>query len=149
LNVLISAALALVIAPAGAQKQSGGPEAMETVKKLEQEFREALLKRDTEAIGKMLTNDFIRTPPTTPSTTKVQWLELIRTGKQQYLAFETKEATYRVYGDTVIVNAVANLRVRRDGQQATDTQLRILQVWVKQNGRWLLAAIQGNQTPSP
>ena len=122
---------------------------VEAVKKVEGEFREALSRSDIEALGKLLTEDFLRTPPTTPSTTKTEWLELIRTGKQKYLAFETKEAKYRVYGDTVIVNAIVSLRVSRGNEAATDLKLPILQVWVKQNGRWLLAAIQGNQTPNP
>jgi ketosteroid isomerase-like protein len=124
-------------------------DAVEAVKKTESEFREALLRSDTEALGKLLTEDFIRTPPTTPATTKSQWLELIRLGKQKYLAFVVKEARYRAYGDTVIVNAVVGLRVRRGNEEATDLNLRLLQVWVKLHGRWLLAAIQGNQTPTP
>jgi ketosteroid isomerase-like protein len=132
-----------------AGEQSPMPDAVEAVKKVEREFREALLASDTEALGKMLADDFIRTPPTTPATTKPQWLELIRTGKQKYLAFETKEAKYRAYGDTVVVNAVVSLRVRRDAQEAMDLSLRLLQVWVKQGGRWLLVAIQGNQMPAP
>jgi ketosteroid isomerase-like protein len=124
-------------------------DAVEAVKKVEGEFREALLQSDTEALGKLLTRDFIRTPPTTSSTTKTEWLELIRTGKQKYLAFDTKEAKYRAYGDTVIVNAVVSLRVSRGDEAATNLNLRLLQVWVKEDGRWLLAAVQGNQTPTP
>jgi ketosteroid isomerase-like protein len=130
------------------EERSAMSDAVEAVKIVEREFREALLRSDIETLGKLLTEDFIRTPPTTPATTKTQWLELIRTGKQKYLAFDVKEAKYRAYGDTVIVNAVVSLRVRRGNEEATNLNLRLLQVWVKQDGRWLLAAIQGNQTPT-
>ena len=133
----------------GGEERSSMPDAVEAVKKAEGEFREALLRSDIETLGKLLTEDFIRTPPTTPATTKAQWLDLIHTGKQKYLAFDTKEAKYRAYGDTVIVNAVVSLRVSRGNEAATNLNLRILQVWVKQDGRWLLAAIQGNQMPTP
>jgi ketosteroid isomerase-like protein len=137
-----------LVSAAVGEDRSPMSDAVEAVKKAEREFREALLRSDIETLGKLLTEDFIRTPPTTPATTKTQWLDLIRTGKQKYLAFDVKEAKYRAYGDTVIVNAVVSLRVRRGNEEATDLNLRLLQVWVKQDGRWLLAAIQGNQTPT-
>lgn len=119
---------------------------VDAVRKAEGALRAALLKNDADALGKLLTDDFIRTPPTTPETTKAEWLALIRSGEQKYLSFETKEAKYRAYGDTVVVNAVVRVSVRR-GTADIDLNLRLLDVWVKQDGRWLLAAVQANQVP--
>jgi ketosteroid isomerase-like protein len=121
-------------------------DAVETIKKLEQELRQALIKADGDTLSKMLTDDFIRTPPTTPATTKSQWLEALGSGRLKYLSFETIEAKYRPHGDTVLVNSVARLRVSRGGEEL-QPQLRILDVWVKQQGRWLLASVQGNEMP--
>jgi len=150
MKLILILAIALCLAcRAFGQESSHTQAAVDAVKKVEQEFREALLHDDIAALDKILSHDFIRTPPTTPSTTKAQWLELIRSGKQKYLSFDTKEVKYRAYGDTVVVNAVAALRVRVNGRQESDLQLRVLQVWVRQDGKWLLVALQGNQTPSP
>ncbi|HTM52664.1 MAG TPA: DUF4440 domain-containing protein [Pirellulales bacterium] len=121
-------------------------DAVESIKKLEQELRQALIKADVDALSRMLTDDFIRTPPTTPATTKPQWLEAIKSGRLKYVSFETIEATYRPHGDAVLVNSVAKLQVSRAGE-ALHLQLRILDVWVKEQGRWLLSSVQGNEMP--
>jgi ketosteroid isomerase-like protein len=107
-----------------------------------------LLKSDTEALSKILTDDFLRTPPTTARTTKTQYLEALRTGSLKYLSIETQEAKYRTYGNTVVVDSIAAIGVRIAGQE-TQVQLRLLSVWIKQNGQWQLAAVQGNQMPTP
>ncbi|HKV05595.1 MAG TPA: nuclear transport factor 2 family protein [Candidatus Acidoferrales bacterium] len=113
----------------------------------EDQLREALVKADTATLSKLLTDDYLRTPPTLPNTTKSQYFEVLRSGKLKYFSIDTKEATYRTYGDTAIVNSVTAFRVLVNGQQR-DEVLRILSVWVKQNGQWRLAAVQGNPTPT-
>lgn len=146
LPAVVRALLLSVAVPAICFAQTAAESPVDAVRKAESALRVALLKNDAEALGKLLTDDFIRTPPTTPETTKAQWLDLIRSGEQKYLTFEVKEAKYRAYGDTVIVNAVINVSVRR-GTADIELNLRLLDVWVKQNGRWLLAAVQANQVP--
>jgi ketosteroid isomerase-like protein len=140
------AILASLLPSALAQQPSVNPP--EDFRAAENHFREALLKSDTATLSKILTDDFLRTPPTTARTTKAQYLEALRTGSLKYLSIETQEAKYRTYGNTVLVDSVAALRVRINGQE-TEVQLRLLSVWIKQNGRWLLAAVQGNQMPTP
>lgn len=110
-------------------------------------FTQSLIKGDTGALSEILTDDFLRTPPTRPSTTKSEYLAQLRSGTLKYLAIELKEAKYQVYGDTVVENAVVAIRVRYNNQEINE-QLRLLQVWVKLNGKWRLAAVQGNPVPS-
>ena len=68
---------------------------VEAVKKVEGEFREALSRSDIEALGKLLTEDFLRTPPTTPSTTKTEWLELIRDDGRSINGSQTGQSVHR------------------------------------------------------
>jgi hypothetical protein len=51
-----------------------------------------------------------------------------------------------VYGNTVLVNAVSKVSALVNGQQRELT-IRTLSVWINQDGRWLLAAIQANEVP--
>jgi hypothetical protein len=95
----------------------------------------------------MLTDDFLRTPPGGRDTNKAEWLGLIESGRLNYVAFEDSEDRYRVYGDTVVVNVLSNIHVRTNGREA-ETKLKLIWVWVRQNGQWRLAAVQGNQLAS-
>ena len=112
----------------------------------EEKFRKAVLTGDADALAAILTDDFIRSPPGAPDTTKAQYVNAIRSGQQKYLSIEVKDEKYRVYGDMVLVNIVQDVRVLRSGQPS-NSKTRALFVWIKQNGRWLLAAIQGNTAP--
>jgi ketosteroid isomerase-like protein len=116
------------------------------VKKAEAAMREALVHSDTKAMARLLTDDFVRTPPTTPATTKTEWIGQIESGRLRYVSFEVQDAKYRGYGDTVLVNSVAKIRARTSTGEA-DLMLRLLAVWVKQNGEWREAAVQGNPMP--
>ncbi len=111
-----------------------------------EKHRKALLTGDADALASILTDDFIRSPPGLPETTKEQYVNGIRSRQQKYLSVEIKEEKYRVYGDTVLVNILQDVRTLRSGQPVNG-RTRALEVWVKQSGRWLLAAVQGNQAP--
>jgi ketosteroid isomerase-like protein len=144
-TVIATLFLAMLCAPIYAQKVTGNAPA--DFLAAQAKFDAALQKADTETIAAMLTDDFLRTPPASPNTTKTQWLEALRTGAVKYLSIHPKEANYRMYGDTVIGNAVTQFRVSVNGQTRDET-LRLLSVWVKQNGRWMFAAVQGNPMPA-
>lgn len=134
-----------LILSAAAQKGSTTPP--QDFQQAADRFTQALIKSDTDALSEILTDDFVRTPPTRPSTTKPEYLAQLRSGTLKYLAIDLKEAKYQVYGNTVVENAVAAIRVRYNSQEINE-QLRLLQIWVKLNGRWRLAAVQGNPVPS-
>src|SRR5579862_8859917 len=81
-----------------------------------EKHRRALLTGDADALASILTDDFIRSPPGLPETTKAQYVNAIRSGQQKYLSAEVKEEKYRAYGDTVLVNILQDVRTLRSGQ---------------------------------
>jgi ketosteroid isomerase-like protein len=140
-RVLFALALA-----AGCVAAASDSDSIAAVKKAEAAIRKAQVEGDTEAMARLLTDDFIRTPPSTPATTKAEWIAQLDSGRLKYLSFEVQDAKYRVFGDTVLVNSVAKIRART-GNGDADLMLRLLSVWVKQNGEWREAAVQGNPVP--
>jgi len=134
-----------ILPSARAQQMTGNPP--KEMRAAEDQLQKALVKGDTETLSQLLTDDYLRTPPTTPNTTKTQYLDALRSGTLKYSSIEAKESHYRTYGDIVIVNSVTAIRVNINGQQR-DEVLRLINVWIKQNGRWQLAAVQGNPLPS-
>jgi len=139
-------ALIVCIFAAGLECAAAESDNIEAVKKADAAMREALVHSDTKAMGRLLTDDFIRTPPSTPATTKVEWIGQIESGRLRYVSFEVQDAKYRAYGDTVVVNSVAKIRAKSATGEA-DLTLRLLGVWVKQSGEWREAAVQGNSMP--
>ena len=114
---------------------------------VEQGFRQALLSRDAEVLGSLLTDDFVRSPPNaSPETGKFEYIEAIRAGKGRYFTIESHDAKYRLYGDVVLENVVWNVTYG-DETNKSFSRTRALLVWVKQATGWKLASLQGNSAP--
>ena len=134
LAVLLSAALA-------AQDAN-----IEAVRKISGELEQALTHADMAKLQRMVTDDFIRTPPGGRDTSKSEWLGLVESRRLNYVAFEDSEVKYRVYGgDTVVVNNLSNIHTRSGDGPERQTKLKLMWVWVKQNGDWRLAGVEGTQ----
>ena len=112
----------------------------------EEKFGQALRRNDADTLSQLLMDDFVRSPPGLPDTTKAQYLDALRSGKLKYSSTQRKEVRYRMYGDMVLVNELNKVSGLVNGQQREQT-IRALFVWINQNGHWLLAAIQANLAP--
>lgn len=119
--------------------------ATDEVRLRQSELEQALIHADVATLDQMLTNDFLRTPPGGRDTDKAQYSRLISSGQLRYLSFEDRDQKYRVYGDTVLVNMESHLRNRLASGAESELNLRLIWVWVKQNGQWLLAGVQGTE----
>jgi ketosteroid isomerase-like protein len=138
--------LGLTLLASLAHAQMSPPKAMLAA---ENEFWGALVKADTETMSRILTDDFLRTPPGSQATDKTAYIELVRSGRLKYISIDRKDARYQVYDDTVVMNCTAPIRTSGANGRISDTELRLLVVWVRQSGRWMLAAIQGTNMPAP
>jgi ketosteroid isomerase-like protein len=119
--------------------------ATDEVRARQGELEQALIHADMAKLDQMLTSDFIRTPPGGRDTDKAQYSELISSGRLKYLSFEDRDVKYRVYGDTVLVNMESHLRTRSGANPETETTLKLIWVWVKRDGQWLVAGVEGTE----
>jgi len=117
----------------------------EAIRKKARELERALIAADTAAMQQMLTDDFLRTPPGGQDTDKAQYTSLIATGRLKYIAFDNLQEKVRAYANTVLINDLTDLRYRGATGPERSIRLKLLWVWVKQDGEWRLAAVQGNQ----
>ena len=119
--------------------------ATDEVRLRQSELEQALIHADMAKLDQMLTTDFLRTPPGGRDTDKTEYSRLISSGQLRYLSFEDRDQKYRAYGDTVLVNMESHLRNRLASGAESELTLRLIWVWVKQNGQWLLAGVQGTE----
>ena len=111
------------------------------IKDAEKAWAAAVVAKDFAALDRMLTPDLIYAHSTGVIDDKTKYLAKMRAGKQVYAGIEHKSTTVRMHGDS----AVAHSQIRMHGTNADgpfDDHVMAMHLWVKSNGKWLLAAHQ-------
>ena len=115
------------------------------VQKLGQTWATAELRGDGTSLREVLAEDFVGVGPRGFMLTKEQWLSRHETGSLGYKSFALNEMQVRLYGDaaiTVCRQSAVGVYEGENGRFGINEQFRATLVFVRQDGRWLLAALQ-------
>jgi ketosteroid isomerase-like protein len=107
----------------------------EELLKLEKAFAEAIVKNDPEAIGRLVTDDWIIIDPDGGIVDRTRFFEVIKSGVLTHEIMESEDFRVRVYGDCAVVTGVTSTKGKFMGQEFS-TQERATDVFVKRGGRW-------------
>lgn len=132
------------------------------------QIRKASLEGDSDKVSSLMADEYLQTDISGHVQDKQTWLreyfyplaELIKAGKFRWEVYERKDVQFRFYGESAVV--IGSLEAKGVGAKwvpqshtwAPDPNasftgvLRFTHVYVKRNGRWLLAALQ-NAIPVP
>ena len=100
----------------------------------------AYLRSDADNIAKFLTDDYTLTNSKGEITTAADDIEDARTGRVHYDVFENYDMKVRVYGGhTAIVTGKTKIKGNAQGKPI-DIIVQFTDTFVKQSGRWRLAA---------
>lgn len=113
----------------------------------EREFGRALAANDLMALDHLVSSDLLYTHSGANTDTKTTYLGSLKSGNQKYVMFDYDKLESRMYGDTALVFAVVHVKSLTKGTES-ESHLRIIHVWVKQNGQWQLVAHQSTKLPS-
>ncbi len=126
----------------GQAKASRNDKLAQELMRLQQAEDDAEAKKDVAALDRLLSDDFIFTAPTGAITDKQQLLADIKTDES--VSSETisyDEVKTHAYGQTAVVNYRLTVHGQdKDGKDFIN-RYRNTVVWVKQQGRWRMAAI--------
>jgi ketosteroid isomerase-like protein len=139
--------LAAMLAPAQAKAQDQGSIESQ-IRDLEAHRFRAMTEVDLPSLERLLAADLVYTHASGWRQTRAEFLASLRSGELVYHSIAARNFTARVYGDTVLVTGRASAKVRSKGQEL-NVELLYLEAYVKQDGRWQLAAWQStraNQT---
>jgi len=100
----------------------------------------AYLRGEADNIAKFLTDDYRLTNSKGEITTAADDIEDARSGRVHYDIFENYDMKVRVYGgDTAIVTGKTKIKGNAEGKPI-DIIVQFTDTFVKQSGRWRLAA---------
>jgi hypothetical protein len=104
----------------------------------------AELGGDTVTLGELLADDFVGVGPRGFTLTKEQWLTRHEAGNLRYESFGLDEVEIRLYGDAAVAvcrQGAKGVYEDENGRYDINEQFRATLVFVRQQGRWLLAGL--------
>jgi uncharacterized protein DUF4440 len=142
----LAAALVAGLAIACAAHAADSAHTADGVKAAEQARADALLKADTTALSRLLSDDFVEISRLGALRTKADNIRDIASGDLKLLTVKYDSTNVRVYGDVAVLRAIANNTGLFHGQPFAG-RIWYTRVFVWKDGRWQAVTMQ--QTPIP
>ena len=154
--VLLLSALLLALPALCAQRVSlrskssmgasiGDQETIREVIDMERQAKDASLRRDPEFPQKALAEDYVAISPLGQVTTKQEAISARKSGQLRYETIDVSDMVVRLYGDTAIVTARADVKGHQLGEDFSGPY-RYTRVWVRRSGRWQAVSYQATVT---
>jgi len=148
----ILATMVLVLAvscQAFAQAKPAAPAQSASVEKelikLENDWNNAMVKRDVAALSRIVTDDWTTIDPDDGTImTKAQSLADLKSGEDVYTSAVGDEWKVRVYGDAAVVLSRETVKEQYKGKDVSG-QYRFTDTWIKKAGRWQCVASAGTK----
>src|ERR1044071_4635583 len=122
-------------------------QAEQTVRDLEQKYRDAVMRQDVAAVSNLLADDFVATSSRGEIRDKAREVDDIRpTPEFKMEAFDLDDINVRACGGTAVVTGRSRLQVAFKGKSNTGL-FRYTRVYVKRNGGWQVVAQQLTRLP--
>ena len=112
---------------------------------MERQAKEASLRRDADFPLRTLADDYVAITPLGQVTTKQEALSARRSGQLRYESMNVSDMVVRLYGDTAVVTARADVKGHQLGEDFSGPY-RYTRVWVRRNGRWQTVSYQATVT---
>lgn len=125
--------------------QSPDQDTIRQIVDMERQSKEASLRRDSEFSLRTLAEDYVAITPLGQITTKQETISARRSGQLRYEAMNITDMVVRVYGDTAVVTARADVKGHQLGEDFSGPY-RYTRVWVRRNGQWQTVSYQATVT---
>jgi ketosteroid isomerase-like protein len=112
---------------------------------MERQAREASLHRDPDFSQRTLAEDYVAITPLGQVTTKQDTVSARKSGQLRYESINVSDMVVRLYGDTAVVTARADVKGRQLGEDFSGPY-RYTRVWVRRNGHWQAVSYQATVT---
>ena len=124
---------------------AGDQDTIREIVDMERQAREASLHRDPDFSAKTLAEDYVAITPLGTVTTKQDNVSSRKSGQLRYDSINVSDMVVRLYGDTAIVTARADVKGHQLGEDFSGPY-RYTRVWVRHNGHWQAVSYQATVT---
>jgi hypothetical protein len=124
---------------------SADQEIIRQIVDMERQAKEASLRRDPEFSLRTLAEDYVAITPLGTVTTKQDTVSARRSGQLRYESMNVTDMVVRLYGDTAVVTARADVKGHQLGEDFSGPY-RYTRVWVRRNGHWQTVSYQATVT---
>jgi ketosteroid isomerase-like protein len=104
-----------------------------------------LEKGDLDTYAGYLTDDYVRIAANGTVSTKQEIIEGLKKSSSQ-LKMMPHDLKVRIYGNTAILRAILDLETR-SGDTVSKRSSIITKIFIRRNGRWYMASLQGTPLP--
>jgi|SRR5579862_33536 len=112
---------------------------------MERQAREASLHRDPDFSQRTLADDYVAITPLGQVTTKQDTVSARKSGQLRYDSIDVSDMVVRLYGDTAVVTARAEVKGHQLGEDFSGPY-RYTRVWVRRAGHWQAVSYQATVT---
>jgi ketosteroid isomerase-like protein len=107
----------------------------EELLKIEEQFTEAIVKNDPEAIGRIVADDWIIIDADGGIIEREHFLGVIKSGALTHEMMESDDIRVRVYGESAVVSALTRTKGKFTGQEFRTCE-RATDFFVRHDGQW-------------
>jgi hypothetical protein len=118
------------------------------IRALEDRRYKAMVSADRPVLEELLADDLIYTHSNAVIDTKQSYIDGILGGKWAYAAAERPVENIDVFGDCARVTGHVRLTLKNADGTTRGVNGRFLNLWLKRNGKWQLAAWQSTPIPA-
>ena len=120
-------------------------DAIRSVLQLEEESKQAAIRRDVAFAEKTLADNYVAIGPLGTVTTKDETVSARKNSEIRYESIELSEMVVRVFGNTAVVTGRADVKGKNLGEDFSGPY-RFTRVWIKRNGQWQAVSYQATVT---
>lgn len=124
---------------------TGDQATIREVVEMERLSKEASLHRDADFPQRTLAEDYVAITPLGQVTTKKDTLAARKSGQLRYQTIDVSDMVIRIYGDTAVVTARADVKGHQLGEDFSGPY-RYTRVWVRRGGHWQAVSYQATVT---
>ena len=124
---------------------SGDQATIREIVEMERQAKQASLHRDPDFSQRTLAEDYVAITPLGQVTTKQDTVSARKSGQLRYDAIDVSDMVVRVYGDTAVVTARADIKGHQLGEDFSGPY-RYTRVWVRRTGHWQAVSYQATVT---
>jgi ketosteroid isomerase-like protein len=124
---------------------SGDESAVREIVEMERQAKEASIRRDADFSQRTLAEDYVAITPLGQVTTKQDTVSARKSGQLRYETINVSDMVVRVYGDTAVVTARADVKGHQLGEDFSGPY-RYTRIWVRRTGHWQAVSYQATVT---